>query len=164
MIAPHPNRPKESTFAELIAGREAKYPTLARAQANSRPANRERIEWTVDVNSTLRSDVWHNYTQIIRWAYSADEDKERATDEFLTAVEKVLVHGVPSSIVNPHPFTTCGGYRHYLGRELNDNDVITLRPLREPRFMRLDRYGVPLDTPVYEWLAEFSLQVVPQHP
>lgn len=177
---PAPKR-EEYTFAELVAGRGEEFPTLVRAVVDARPAIRERIEWLVD---TLRDGVhsravWHNYTQINRYPYKTPAEEgslsagghgsaDEALTEFLKSVELVLVHGTPNRDVSgAMPWQSCGGYRFFLERDLNDNDLLTLKPLREP-FLWTHEFdydtGIALDAPVYEWLGEFSLQVVPQQP
>lgn len=155
---------EDHTFAELVQDREVEYPTLARAARDTSPVRSIRIEWLVDVlddDGKLSRDIWHNFTQIVR---TIDPDPDKARHQMLSAVEKTLIYGTPSG--NPNEmYTMCGGYKHYLNRDLNDNDRLVLCPLREPLMWKHDWKFSPdhgwyaLDTPIYEWLTEFSLQV-----
>jgi hypothetical protein len=54
----------------------------------------------------------------------------------------------------------CGGYRHFLGRDLADNDTIRLRPLRDLVLLK-NRQAPDFDGYAEEWLSEFSLEVTP---
>lgn len=168
---------EDFTFAELLVGHEDDYPTLARAVRGTSPAHDVRIEWLVDALGGHY--IWHNYQQIFRFPYrgpvqqgsdseGGHDSAQEARKAFLAAVEQTLEHGVPSDerARLRMPITSCGGYRHFLGRDLNKNDRLVLRPLREP-FLWTHEWGMvqgewtALDTPKYEWLAETSLMVVP---
>lgn len=192
MISCDPNpEPQQSTFAQLVAGHETEYPVLVRALQESCPAGSYKVEWTVDHSGIC--ETWSNYTQIVRYPYDRafeegsdrvgepDEPSETQKHKLLTAVEQTLIHGVPSYITGRR---TCGGYRYYLGGDLHATDAVVLRPLREP-FLGVTTHDlvdaegkirdpwddVPdlqwrkRDWPIIEWLAEFSLQVIPAgHP
>lgn len=170
--------PEYHSFADLVRGREDEFPVLARATADLVPAANPKIEWTVG------DEVWFNWTQIIRYPYNVfgaaegaamaeprpDPLKDEQRDKFLAAIEDTLTHGIPTDQRTGLwlPLRTCGGYRYFLGRELREDDELTLRPLREPVWrvfthMGYDREDGPvkLDRPIGEWLAEVSLQVVP---
>lgn len=170
---------EDFAFAELVQGREKEFPTLARAAQNSRPANDVRIEWTLNKfdGGKIGWGIWHNYQQIFRYPYcgpvrqgsdsqGGHTSPDTARTEFLHSVEQVLIHGQPFRALEGTgmPYTCCGGYRHFLGRDLSPADTLSLRPLREPFLWTHEwdyELGVPLETPKYEWLAEVSLQVVP---
>lgn len=177
--SPNPD-PERHTFRDLIQGREEEFPVLARAAANTVPATNVEIEW---ITAQTESSIWtrKNQCQIIRFPYETrgvvegspadpqigDEPKEAALTKFLEAVEQTLVYGKPSLTQHGHLWRrTCGGVRFYLGRDLEAKDSISLRPLREPVFRRfthhyneaLDSFELS-DSPISEWLAEFSLQV-----
>lgn len=131
-------------LAELVKGREAEFPTLARAAQNVVPARNPKIEWTVD------GEEWFNYTQIFR---RRDADSDVARDALLREIEDALKHGVRAISSMSRLLS---GYYTYLGRDLLDDDVLTLRPLREA--FRRQPWQASGD---YEWLAEVALQVVP---
>jgi hypothetical protein len=163
------------TFAGLVQGREVEFPTLARAARNTQPAHDVVIEWLVD--GPNGPERWRNFTQIVRWPYKgateqgarsrgSDENSHKAVVAFLRCVDETLRDGRPHRETTGMPIAWCGGYRHYLGRELTDSDILVLRPLREPFLWThdwkfRDREWVELYTPEYEWLAEFSLEVIP---
>lgn len=190
-VAPHPpdlNPPRsEHTFAELVAGREQEFPLLARALAASVPAKSCKIEWI-----GAGGVVQENYTSILRYPYQQSAEQGSASrgedtrppaeslTEFLRGVEVTLWDGMPTIESGKWYRTTCGGVRHFLGRDPQGDDSIILRPLREP-FMWTwthdfvddetgavvgydsDRpaHWVEKEQPLYEWLAEFSLEVTP---
>lgn len=150
------------TFAELLAGREAEFPTLARAATHTVPAHDVVIYWMTDANAESLT----NFQQIFRTNCKTSPDKDatqataEALTELLTKINLTLRHGDPGR----QDFRMwCGGYRHYLGRDLTDDDKLILRPLSEPflRVIEQDEFDVYLDYPIYEWIAETSLQVVP---
>lgn len=148
-----PRDAEPHTIAELVAGREDEFPVLARAALNTVSASNPKIEWTVG------GDVWWNYTEIFR-ARSADRDEAR--DLLLAKIETALKRGERGIGALSR---TLGGYFSYLERDLLDEDVLTLRPLREV-FCRQPWRNPPEGSAVvesddYEWLAEVSLQVVP---
>jgi len=147
------------TFDDLIVDREEEFPVLARAVANMAPATNPKIEWLVGENDKGTLICWSNYCQIVRVPYQS-EDHEKFKTEFLAAIEKILIYGIPSIQTEPFTLRTCGGFLHYLGRELEDGDVIRLRPLRNVRYY----LNEGLNGDITEWLAEFSLQVVPAVP
>lgn len=170
-VPPTPKR-TYTTFAALVRGREVEFPTLATAVVGSYPANSTKIAWM-----TPDGTVWENHTQIIRFPYEGaapegsegsgnDGDASEALFKFLAAIECALVDGIPGHAAHTR---TCGGYRHYLHRELvEDGDVLRLRPLREPFLWEFDHAYDPntdswteLRSPRFEWLAEFSLEVSP---
>lgn len=182
---PAPRR-EDFTFAQLVEGREDEFPILARAVRETMPAHDVRIEWLVEtltagtwpptegIVSRFHRARWFNYQQIFRYPYhgptpqgsemtGGHDSVANARTAFLARVEQTLIYGVPHRDLYA-PITACGGYKHFLGREINDADVLKLRPLREPFLWTHEwdyEIGVPLDTPKYEWLAEVSLQVVP---
>lgn len=172
---------KPGTFEILASGHESEFPTIARAMQDARPASNIRVEWIVDTLKpnldtyapSLTREIWHNYQQIFRATtksrpdLSVDAAAHDAAHKLLTSLENALIFGVPYRDVNALPFSTLGGYRHFLGRPLNDNDIIQLRPLREPffRIVEIDYSAggeVYLDYPIAEWIAETTLQVIPQ--
>ncbi len=124
-----------TTFNELVHGREAEFPLLARAAANTMGAVSPKIEWLVyaEDNEYLTD---FNYQQVVR----AD-----SSTALLGEVEKILTYGVRDFDASI-PLAYCGGASDLLGREVRDDDVLTLRPLREP---------FQWDTG--EWFAEVSL-------
>lgn len=161
---------EQKTFSELIEGREEEFPVLALATAHSEPAKHVKITWV-----NFQGEEQHNYTQIVRFAYTEipvpegslgpeidEHPRDVALTYFLSAIETILVHGVPEhNTTGWMPRSSCGGVMFYLGRKPVIGDVVKLRPLREPmlRTILVDQFGVPYDTPRYEWLAEFSLEV-----
>ncbi len=176
--------PATTTFdvdwVTLLQGRRDEYPTLARASLDTRRANNPRIEWLVDTLTDGKTDeprhsvgIWHNYCQIFRTKkktspdLSQQEARRESADEMLRMIEKCLVDGIPyREFSGPHPITWLGGCKHYLGRPLNDNDILRLRPLRNPftRLLDRDEVGIPYDHPIVEWICEISLEVIPQAP
>jgi hypothetical protein len=169
-VIPAPKK-EGHTFAELVQDREVDFPTLARAARNTRRAISVRVEWMAD--SDDGPTVWTNFTQIVRHPYRATHGEpsnaihNAALVGFLAAIERILVDGVPArEEVGMAPISWCGGYRHYLGRELADDDLLVLKVLREPfrwthDWKHRDGEWMALDTPEYEWLAEFTLEVTP---
>lgn len=174
-----PVKHDEHTFADLLEGRGDQFPVLARAVANSVRASNVFVEW-IDPDGTQR----RNEQQIVRYPYNAfagaaegasahpqDDRKEDQLELFLAAVEQVLIDGTPTEgrASLRVPIRTCGGYKHFLGRELEDGDVLSLRPLRDPMWRLYTHTGwdredgpIKLDHPIGEWLCEVSLEVIPQ--
>jgi hypothetical protein len=160
----------DSTFEMLTAGRDADYPILCRAAKDVRPSGTVRIEWIVDdLNDGHTSTILFNHNQIFRARRgshpkrSVDEAAHVAAEEMLANLNFALKYGVPwrESFV-----ATLGGYWHFLHRRLNSNDILRLRPLREPflRIIEQDEFGHHLDYPIAEWICETSLEVIPQAP
>jgi len=138
---------------------------LSRAAANTQPMCAGQHEWIVDVGE----EPLTNFTSIVRYPYRAqlglsgyDAEAEKALTKLLETVELVLTHGVPASRKDGSPYFSCGGYRHYLGRDLVDSDELTLLVYRHP-FLRCSDHNVATgeyyDLGAYDWLAEFSLMV-----
>ena len=172
---------EEHTFAELVEGREEEFPTLAAAVQCVVPATSVRIEWLVD--GPTGTETWHNYQQIWRYPYACpvaqgsvgvggvstlEEAHGESLTKFLASIEQTLVYGSPgySHADYALPLATCGGTRHYLGRDIVIGDHISLRPLQEPFLWTHDwdyveGAMVALDNPHYEWLCETSLEVRP---
>lgn len=139
------------------------FPVLARAVANEAPAVSTKIEWLMPDRTVAK-----NYTQIFRVPYThkhGDQGmKAKKLNELLQCCERALEHGAPSSWKSHnYQYGTCGGYRHYLGRDLTDADRISLRVLRSPVWReRVGEYDEVNDyTQTDEWLCEISLEVVP---
>lgn len=132
-----------------------KFPLLERATKNIRPARSTKVEW-VSRNHKVgtRPAAFSNYTQITRTPFdTASMTASDALRKHLESIEQTLEHGVPSyDAVNA--LATCGGYRHYLGRDLRRRDKLTFRPLRDLAYR-------DCGNSTFEWLTEFSLQVEP---
>lgn len=170
----------EFTFDDLVEGDEERFPTIVRALPSQR-AFSPKVEWINDsiVDGELKRWAEFNWCQIVRWPYSTlgvEESSTRdpremsstdkQTGKFLAAVEEILVNGVRSEFSygpgSEYPLVKCcGGYRYFLGRDLEDDDQLNLKVLRNPSLYiwDTDRDGIPLDNHTFEWIAEFSLQV-----
>lgn len=154
---------EETTFAALVFGREDEFPNLALAVADANPARNPTIEWLEQNDEGLYTVK--NYTQIVRFPFTGIENRERQTTLLLTVVDQIIEYGRPQRAQpDTPPWSTCGGYRHFLGREVRDGDIVQLRALREPVLRSEDHNvatGEYYDFPRYEWLAEVSLLVIP---
>lgn len=156
---------------EILAGlREPivdseKYPVLVRALENVVPANGTKIE----------ADGFVNWQQIFRqpFAYKIDgsdlgEKAEQALEKLLGSIENTFVYGDPSFTMTSRRtgwvslmLGMCGGVRYYLGRNLEPDDEIEMRPLRTPA-LYLHRGAADLFNDYIhegEWICETSLYV-----
>jgi hypothetical protein len=141
-----------------------KYPVFARAYEFASPAHDVQIEWMTP------QGVAKNYQQIFRrpFAYRIDgsdfgEKAEAALEGLLADMELACTLGVPTRTSTWPTFSWLGGVKHYLGRELEPNDKVSLRPLRAPVLL-LQRGAEDLFNDYShegEWLCETSLMVVP---
>lgn len=133
---------------------EERWPLLARALEERRPALSTKIEWLVDEYGpelTISRRAKHNFTQIFR-----DADLEALLDR----LEFELRRGRRSfNVETPQPFPTFGGVYEILGRWPTERDTVRLYVLRDlfERQITVNEYGVPLDTPRSEWICEVSL-------
>lgn len=133
-----------------------RYPLLARALEECRPAYSTKIEWLVDEYGpelTLRRYAEHNFTEIFRASTS---------EELLDRLEYTLRRGRRYlNLETPHPISSMGGVYEHLGRWPTERDTVSLRILRDlfEQPITVDSYGVPLDTPGSEWICEVSLMV-----
>jgi len=101
--------------------------------------------------------------------------RDRKLIEALQRIEITLEHGVPRRIatlrmdideetgewkIREDVVQTCGGFRHFLGRDLLPTDHFELRPMGD--FTVLEHRQPPgADRYDYEFHAEFSLEVNP---
>lgn len=147
---------------------DERFPLLQRAVRETGPLATYTVEWIGDWS--LRGDnedgLWRNYGQIVRTPFTPRDDTDRdlwlALDRHLQTVENTLWDGVPSYTTNcgnGHPLGTCGGVRHYLGREPVETDEIILRIMQD--CVLLAYRSESKTRPVHEFLSEFSLQVSP---
>lgn len=144
-----------------------RYPLLARALRERKPAYSIKIEWLEDVIVPGRGVgrvVRSNLQQIVRVPRNirGNEAAEcaRAFHQMCAAVEQSLRYGVRSGLTEgvPNfglPRYTMGGVRELLGRDERPRDFIALRPLRDPLW-RTTTY--PGGSVIGEWITEVSLQ------
>lgn len=166
-VAANPRRIENHFLADLVAGRESDFPVLARAVGHVRPASNPKIEWLIGLPSeppesgsgTYPVTAEWNYTEIFR---TRNADKAEGLTELLAKIEFAFRRGTRdcSSYIR-----TCGGHFEILGRDLLDEDLLSLRILRDARLCQPWRNPSEDSTwdasDDYEWLAEVSLQVVP---
>jgi hypothetical protein len=144
-----------------------RYPLLRAALRDARPAISFKVEWLVDTPSR---DPWVNYTQIVRTPFSVgpgddyDREKYYALEQHLGEVERVLWDGVPDyTATEATPRSSCGGVRHYLGRDPHAGDRVALRVLRDVALYK-NRDDGSSSVRTHEYISEFSLEVVPAPP
>jgi hypothetical protein len=147
-----------------------RFPLLARALKEERPAQRCRVEWIEDICVDRRIGRilrWNN-TQIFRVPKTLGGRNEAtirraAFDELLAQIEQTLRYGARSGLnhdtpdFSVFPLTTMGGTRELLGRDAKSGDLLRLRTLRGPQWRRFEWAGKTTG----EWLAEVSLEVRP---
>lgn len=133
-----------------------RWPLLARALEEHRPAYSTKIEWLVDEygpEQTIVRRAKHNFTELFR---------AKTSEELLDKLEYMLRRGRRAFNAETYmPFSTLGGVYEYIGRWPTDRDTVRLQILRDLREqpITVDSYGVPLDTPRSEWICEVSLMV-----
>lgn len=148
----------------------AKYPVLSRALECVVPAYSVKIEWTTT------KGIEANYQQIFRFPFAyrfADpehfgEEAEEALHKLLASLEATAVHGVPGhSSYTPvaqasrMPIGFMGGVDFYLGRPLEPEDTVELRPLQMPVLLLMRGEDDLFNDYTHhgEWLCETSLLV-----
>jgi len=124
--------------------------------AHGDPAVGVTVEWNGESNET----------QIVRrqWRNQSGEQSydDKALIEFLRDVETILWFGEPSRETGTAGVRGfCGGAKYYIGVP-HECDTIEIRTLRNPilREIETDQFGIYYDTPIQEWLAEFTLVAV----
>jgi hypothetical protein len=181
---PSQSRVKPVGLEAAVGDRGEEFPYLARALVNAKPAFNPKVEWLMDWGK--ERPAWFNWTQIFRTPFGMSNTQravrsyggknpwealaDRMMGNHLAAIEQSLEHGRLFRQINYHqdeetgewyPVETrgMGGAKFYLKRDLNPEDYLSLRILRDCVF--LDRTTPDLDGRSGEFLSEVSLEVCP---
>lgn len=145
----------ETGFANALRGREERFPILARAAFNIWQTQTPGFAWVVPDKYGCDTALI-NHCQIARTPFSYSHiNRDEALDRHFEIVEGTLVHGIPRH--EQGGLRTCGGVRHYLGRDISDGDTINLVVMRD--LALLTNRQIPGEERIDEWLSEFTLRV-----